>query len=121
LARTARSDADRKSDAALGKRIASLRKQRGLTQVELAKKLGVAQPILSNYEHGKLRPNHQVLAALAKALAVSTDELLGIQGSSANPPLNRRFLKRLVAIQALPKRDQEALIRTIDAFLSKAS
>jgi hypothetical protein len=32
---------------------------------------------------------------------------------------NRRLSRRLQAIDALPKRDQEALLRTIDAFISK--
>jgi len=121
MARTPRSDADKKADVLLGKRISSFRKERGLTQVELADKIGLAQPVLSNYERGKLRPNHQVLSQLSKALQVSTDELLGLQKSSGKAPLNRRFLRRLQAIEHLPKRDQEALLRTIDAFLSKAS
>jgi len=33
---------------------------------------------------------------------------------------NRRLLRRLQQIDGLPKRDQDALLRTIDAFLSKA-
>jgi hypothetical protein len=33
---------------------------------------------------------------------------------------NRRLSRRLQAIDALPKRDQEALLRTIDAFISKS-
>lgn len=121
MARTPRSDAEKKTDVSLGTRIAKLRKDRGLTQVELAKKLKIAQPILSNYERGKLRPNHNVLAALSKVLQVSTDELLGLQATKGTAPLNRRFLKRLQAIDKLPRRDQEALLRTIDAFLHKAS
>ncbi len=34
---------------------------------------------------------------------------------------NRRLYRQLQDIDRLPKRDQEALFRTIDAFLSKAS
>jgi hypothetical protein len=34
---------------------------------------------------------------------------------------NRRLSRRLQAIDALPKRDQEALLRTIDAFISKTA
>jgi hypothetical protein len=52
---------------------------------------------------------------------VSADELLGLK---REPPSragvkNRRLSRRLQAIDALPKRDQEALLRTIDAFISK--
>jgi hypothetical protein len=34
---------------------------------------------------------------------------------------NRRLYRRVQAIDQLPRRDQDALIRTIDAFLAKAS
>ena len=103
----------------LGKRIAALRRQRGLTQVELATALGVIQSIVSDYERGRLRPNPSVLAKLAMVLHVSADEILGIASSTlSGAPLSRRFLRRLKAVEDLPKRDQDALLRTIDAFLS---
>jgi len=59
---------------------------------------------------------------LAQALAVSTDELLGLQptkGSVRQP--SRKVLRRLEQIENLPRRDQDALLRTIDAFLSKSA
>jgi hypothetical protein len=34
---------------------------------------------------------------------------------------HRRFFRRLQKIERLPKRDEQALLRTIDAFLSKVS
>src|SRR5207247_2491036 len=36
----------------VGQRLARLRRERGLTQVELAERLGIAQPIVSDYERG---------------------------------------------------------------------
>jgi hypothetical protein len=36
------------------------------------------------------------------------------------PGKNRRLLRRLKELDQLPKRDQDAVMRTIDAFLSKA-
>lgn len=121
MARKGRSDSERKIDAALGERIARLRKERGFTQVELATKAGIIQPVLSDYERGKLRPHPQMLVQFARALQISVDELLGLESSRKNgAPLNRRFLRRLQAVDKLPKRDQEALLRTIDAFLDRA-
>jgi len=124
MARKARSSEEKKSDITLGKRLASLRKDRGFTQLEIAEKIGVIQPIISDYERGRLRPHPDMLVKLAGVLNVSTDELLGIAKSPKTArPLNRRFLRRLQAVDKLPKRDQDALLRTIDAFLdrSKAS
>jgi transcriptional regulator with XRE-family HTH domain len=119
MARKARSAAEKKSDAALGVRLAQLRKERGFTQIELAEKIGVIQTIISDYERGKLRPHPDMLIKFASTLQVSADELLGIERPQKNSaPVNRRFLRRLQAVDKLPKRDQEALLRTIDAFLS---
>src|SRR5687768_10513659 len=118
MARKARSVSEKKKDAALGLRLARLRNERGFTQVELAEKLGIAQPIISDYERGRLRPHPDMLTRLAAALQVSADELLGLAKAEKPAPLNRRFLRRLQAVDQLPKRDQEALLRTIDAFLA---
>jgi transcriptional regulator with XRE-family HTH domain len=105
----------------LGKRLARLRKEKGFTQIELAEKAGIIQAIVSDYERGKLRPHAEMVARLAVALGVSADELLGL-AHSPKPgavDVDRRLLRRLHAIGRLPKRDQDALLRTIDAFLGK--
>jgi transcriptional regulator with XRE-family HTH domain len=121
-ARSPRSPEEKSSDVTLGKRLATLRKERGFTQVELAEKVGVIQPIISDYERGRLRPHPDMLVRLAGALNISSDELLGIATApTASPAINRRFLRRLQAVDKLPKRDQDALLRTIDAFLSKSA
>jgi len=118
MARRARTKADREKDLALGRRIAALRKERGYTQTELADRVGAIQVVVSNYERGKLRPHPDMLVRLANALRVSADELLGVQPPSQNgAPVSRRVLRRIQAIDRLPKRDQDALFRTIDAFL----
>jgi transcriptional regulator with XRE-family HTH domain len=108
--------------ASIGARIAQLRKERGLTQKELAERLAVTQPVVSDYENDVIRIPADVVVEIAKVLAVSTDELLGLkrEARSAGGVKNRRLSRRLQAIDALPKRDQEALLRTIDAFISKS-
>jgi transcriptional regulator with XRE-family HTH domain len=105
----------------VGERLARLRRERGLTQVELAQQLGTAQPVISDYERGLLRLNGDVIVQLAKILSVSADELLGLDQSKQTTSVkNRRLLRRLQELEHLPRRDQEALLRTIDAFLRKA-
>jgi transcriptional regulator with XRE-family HTH domain len=107
--------------ASIGTRIAQLRKERGLTQKELAERLAVTQPVVSDYENDVIRIPADVVVAIAKILAVSTDELLGLpEARSTGGVKNRRLSRRLQAIDALPKHDQEALLRTIDAFISKS-
>ncbi len=103
---------------AAGRHLAELRAERGFNQTELANQLGISQSLISQYEKGELRLNSAMIAGLVRVLGISADELLGLQTDKANgkkPP--RRFLRRLEQIEALPKRKQEALIQTIDAFL----
>ncbi|MBR6536202.1 MAG: helix-turn-helix transcriptional regulator [Lachnospiraceae bacterium] len=57
--------------------IAFLRKQKGLTQEELAKTLGVTNQAVSKWESGQCCPDIQLLPDLAKLFEVSVDELLG--------------------------------------------
>ena len=106
-----------------GERLARLRKERGFTQVEFAEKAETIQAIISDYERDKLRPYADVVVRFALVLDVSTDELLGIARSASTrrgSRPDRRFLRRLESVHALPKRDQDALLRTIDAFLARA-
>lgn len=112
----------KQSDETVGERLARIRRERGITQAELAEKLGLAQPNVSDYERGILRLNADLILKLTDILKVSADELLGLREPKLTRSVkNRRLARRLEEIERLPRRDQEALLRTIDAFLSKAS
>lgn len=104
----------------IAQRLQRLRREKGITQAEMAELLGVSQPIVSDYERGELRLHGELIVKLAELLDCSADELLGLQQrKAATGGGNRRMLRRLQQLDLLPKRDQEALLRTIDAFLSK--
>jgi transcriptional regulator with XRE-family HTH domain len=108
----------------LGARVRSLRQQRGITQVELALAMHLTQSNVSAIERGVRGITIHQVVELARILRVTTDEILGAHPttpSSAPAVKGRRFLRRLQMIERLPKRDQQALLRTIDAFLAKAS
>lgn len=109
-----------KEEETFGRRLARTRKAKGFTQVELGERVGLIQALISDYERDKLRPYADVVARFAEALEVTTDELLGLSttSSATTKPLERRFTRRLQQISNLPKRDQDALLRTIDAFVS---
>jgi len=111
-----------KAPDSLGQRIARLRRDRGLTQVELAERLGLTQPAVSDYENDDTRLSADVVVQIARILGVSTDELLGLKETpTAAGSRNRRLHRRLQEIEKLPRRDQQALLRTIEAFIAKGS
>lgn len=67
----------------LGERIASLRKKAGLTQEELAEKLGISPQAVSKWENDISCPDIMSIPNVAKILGVSTDTLLS--GEAAVP------------------------------------
>ena len=61
----------------LGKTILELRKQKHVTQEDLAAELGVTAAAVSKWENGYTLPDILMLCALADYFQVTTDELLG--------------------------------------------
>lgn len=61
----------------MGKRITALRKAKGMTQEQLAERLGVSAQAVSKWENDVSCPDISILAELSGVLGVSTDELLG--------------------------------------------
>lgn len=58
-------------------RLKELREKNNLTQEQLAKKSGVSSRMIQRYEYGTSRPRLDAAEKIAKALCVTTDELLG--------------------------------------------
>ena len=59
-------------------RIRELRKARHLTQVKLAKALGVSKQSVSNWENDNILPSIEMLVKIADYFSASTDYLLGL-------------------------------------------
>ncbi len=60
-----------------GVRLKKLRKQKGMSQSELAQKAGVWQTLISRYEREEIAPTTSTLEWICTALGVSATELLG--------------------------------------------
>ncbi|WP_270615271.1 helix-turn-helix domain-containing protein [Streptococcus salivarius] len=58
-------------------RLKELRKQAGLTQVDVAEKLGISQPAYASWERGVKKPTQDNLVKIAQVLSVSVDFLVG--------------------------------------------
>ncbi len=61
-----------------GSRLKGLRVSKGLTQDQLALRLGVTKSIISAYESGTRYPSLEMLVKLSKSFNVSSDYLLGL-------------------------------------------
>jgi len=89
--------------------LAKLMKDRGLNQVELAKKSGISQPLISNYliqsPRGK-QPTLRNLLALQRALGCTLEELTGIpalQGIEEKIAKHRPTPEAIAFAEALEK------------------
>jgi transcriptional regulator with XRE-family HTH domain len=104
----------------IGARLATLRQAKGITQVELAEAIGSNQRNISYYEsdHGQAPP--LVLAKIARALGVTTDEILGVRPvrrtARRESPRNQQLWKRFQLLIQLPERDQRAVMRMISSL-----
>ncbi len=58
------------------KMLKKLRKERGLTQPDIAKLLGISYQAVANYENGRREPDNESLVKLANFFSVSVDYLL---------------------------------------------
>ena len=72
----------------LGSRIRQARDRAGLTQEQLAERIGVSRTAIARYESGEIEPKLHNLAAIAEALDVSCDELLGVHHARSLPELS---------------------------------
>ena len=87
-------------DMTIGKRIAQLRKEKGLTQEELAVRMGVSPQAVSKWENDQTCPDISALPALSKLLGVTVDELLGCEPQlpavRCLPPGERKDIKDMM-------------------------
>jgi transcriptional regulator with XRE-family HTH domain len=60
----------------LGERVKEIRTRKGLTQTELANKIGKDHPSINKLENGKVNPSYYFLYEVAQGLEVDVIELL---------------------------------------------
>lgn len=92
----------------LGARISALRRDAGMSQSELARRLGVSSSAVGMYEQGRREPSAERLVKIARLFSVSTDYLL--TGVPSTPGDSRGFARALSQSLAVAQR-QNALRR----------
>ncbi len=78
----------------LGERILALLKSQGISQRDLAQRIGVADGVMSRYITGSRKPKPEMLANIATALRTTSDYLLGIEHDGFDYPRVQRIIAR---------------------------
>lgn len=91
----------------MGGKLKALRTENGLTQTQVAQRLGVAVSAVSSYESGVRYPSYSVLIKLSRMYHVTTDYLLGVK------------TKEMVDISDLSEDDKAVVKATISALRAK--
>ena len=95
-------------------RIKELREELGLTQKELAAKIGNVQRNISNWENGSSEPDCETLVRLADVFGVTMDELFGRNEEPERGALQSEPYYKL--IKRLNDRQSDALKSFLSAF-----
>ena len=94
---------EKQNENQLGNRIAELRKEAGLTQEQLAGKLGVTYQAVSKWENGNSYPDISLLPRLSEIFQVSLDSLFGKEDTI----LTERVLEKAVRAAAWEEEDSQ--------------
>jgi len=101
-----------------GKRVADARRQRGLTQRELADLLGVSQKMIDYFERRASNVTSDIVCKLSEVLKISADDLLGLQSTRAKPGPKSKLQRQIEQIERLPPAKQKAIAQVLDMALN---
>lgn len=107
-----------------GETLRKLREDRGLSQAELAGKVGLSQGAIAHYERGSRALDVETVLALTQALGVSVEELAGSRPiqkkmSEVRPHRNRRGVKIQDLFDKLAAADQRAILKQVRSLLAQ--
>ncbi len=103
----------------LGKRIASLRKDLGLTQVQMAEILNISQQHMAAFEAGRRKVPSVDIPTLAKLFGISTDELLGVTKTPIKRGPASTLQRQMEQVSAMPKSKQKFITEMLEALIKQ--
>lgn len=102
-----------------GKKMAALRKDKKMSQGDLAKLLNTSISVIGRYERDEMTPSIEVAKNIASYLSTTVGYLLG-KTEQVNILKDPDMLNRLNDIDHLSTKEREALLMSVDAFLRDA-
>ena len=103
----------------LGKRIAALRKEIGLTQVQLAEVLDISQQHMAAIEAGRRKATASNIPVLAQLFGISADELLGLQDKPAKRGPASTLQRQIEQIGLMPRSKQKFISEMLEALIKQ--
>jgi len=105
----------------LGKRISKLRKEKNMSQSELANKVGISYAQIGRYETKGTQPPAEVLNKIADTLETTTDFLInGNKDEKSKAALNdAELLQQFKEVDKMNSKDKNIIKELIDAFITK--
>ena len=106
-----------------GRNLVKLRKERGLSQEDLAKLAGLTKRMIAYYEIQAVKPPIDKIEALANALDATISELLGIKESTRVQKefleVDSRTLKKIKMILSLSRQQRHIIYSMAKSFLKQ--
>lgn len=99
----------------LGQKITKIRKEKKLSQVDIASYVGVSRDAISKYERDDIVPSVENAKKIAQVLGVSLDYMVSEDDSLEVVDVD--MLNRMREIQRLSEDDKTTVIKIIDAFI----
>lgn len=109
-----------KPRTSFGQCLADARERAGLTQHQLAEKLGTSQRAVAHWERDPVALRPDQIAALADVLNVTTDYLVGRpvkQPAAKGPPGKLRLA--FERAHKLPRHEQNQIVKFVEAYVSQ--
>jgi transcriptional regulator with XRE-family HTH domain len=103
----------------LGKRVAELRKESGMTQTQLAEQLGISQQLIAAYEAGTRKIPASLLPTLAKLFAASLEALIGMEKLPAKRGPASTLQRQIEQIGLMPRAKQKFITEMLDALIKQ--
>lgn len=99
----------------LGQKITKIRKEKKLSQIDVAKFVGVSRDAISKYERDDIIPSVENAKKIAQVLNVSLDYL--VSEDDALEVVDVTMVNRMKEIQRLNNDDKSTIVKIIDAFI----
>jgi transcriptional regulator with XRE-family HTH domain len=104
-----------------GERLHALREAAGLSQQQLAERVGISQAAYAWWERRPVALRPDQIQKLATVLDVSADDLLGVQPKRAKPGPKTKLQAQIEQIQRLPRAKQQTISEVLDMAVKSAT